>query len=530
MSNAFVCGLRACASCSHKFPSLLIFILTLLTLAGATATTTHASTINVPAGGDFQQALNVAQPGDEIVLQAGASYVGPFTLPYKANAGTGEQYIIIRTSALSTLPAAGQRITPADSALLPKLVSPGQGFPALRTAASAHHYRLVGIEFLSIAPDATVYELVILGNHGTNQDTLSEVPHHLTLDRCYIHAFPTQSLKRGIALNSAHTDIINSFISGFKVAGQEAQAILGWNGPGPFLIENNYLEAAGENVMFGGVDPSIPELVPSDIEFRRNYLTKPLSWRAGDVSYAGVTWTVKNIFELKNARRVLIEGNIFEHSWAEAQDGFAVVLSPVNQNGSAPWCAVEDVTITNNIIRHSASAIQIKLYSTPARRVTIRNNLFADIDGAKWCGANCSSGHFLQVETAVDLKVEHNTVLHSGNITSAAGVPTNGFVFTNNVIAQNQYGFHGNGRSPGSDSINFYFPNSIIRDNAIIGGDASQYRGRNMYPASWRQLKFVNPEGGDFRLRPDSPLKAKGTGGADIGADFEAIMRATSAN
>jgi hypothetical protein len=51
-----------------------------------------------------------------------------------------------------------------------------------------------------------------------------------------------------------------------------------------------------------------------------------------------------------------------------------------------------------------------------------------------------------------------------------------------------------------------------------------------MYPASWRQLKFVNPEGGDFRLRPDSPLKAKGTGGADIGADFEAIMRATSAN
>ncbi|HEX7997182.1 MAG TPA: hypothetical protein VF528_02100, partial [Pyrinomonadaceae bacterium] len=239
MSNAFVCGLRACASCSHKFPSLLIFILTLLTLAGATATTTHASTINVPAGGDFQQALNVAQPGDEIVLQAGASYVGPFTLPYKANAGTGEQYIIIRTSALSTLPAAGQRITPADSALLPKLVSPGQGFPALRTAASAHHYRLVGIEFLSIAPDATVYELVILGNHGTNQDTLSEVPHHLTLDRCYIHAFPTQSLKRGIALNSAHTDIINSFISGFKVAGQEAQAILGWNGPGPFLIENN---------------------------------------------------------------------------------------------------------------------------------------------------------------------------------------------------------------------------------------------------------------------------------------------------
>jgi hypothetical protein len=200
----------------------------------------------------------------------------------------------------------------------------------------------------------------------------------------------------------------------------------------------------------------------------------------------------------------------------------------VNQGGAAPWSAVEDVEMRNNIVRHVASAIQIKLYSTPARRVTISNNLFADIDGAKWCGANCSSGHFLQVETAVGLKIEHNTVLHSGNIVSAAGVPTNGFVFTYNVIAQNQYGFHGNGRSPGSDSINFYFPNSTIRDNAIIGGDASQYKGRNLYPVSWRQLKFINPEGGDYRLRSDSPLKAKGTDGADIGADFEAIMRAVS--
>jgi hypothetical protein len=49
-----------------------------------------------------------------------------------------------------------------------------------------------------------------------------------------------------------------------------------------------------------------------------------------------------------------------------------------------------------------------------------------------------------------------------------------------------------------------------------------------MYPVSWQQLRFVNPDGGDYRLRADSPLKAKGTGGRDIGADFAAIMRAVS--
>ena len=74
----------------------------------------------------------------------------------------------------------------------------------------------------------------------------------------------------------------------------------GWNGPGPFRIENNYLEAAGENFMLGGTDPAISNLVPSDVIFRGNQLAKPREWR-------GLKWTVKNLFELKNARRVLVE-------------------------------------------------------------------------------------------------------------------------------------------------------------------------------------------------------------------------------
>ena len=51
-------------------------------------------TLTVPAGGDFQAMLDEAQPGDEIVLTAGARYKGPFTLPYK-KAGSG--WITIRS-------------------------------------------------------------------------------------------------------------------------------------------------------------------------------------------------------------------------------------------------------------------------------------------------------------------------------------------------------------------------------------------------------------------------------------------------
>src|SRR5437879_4777730 len=96
----------------------------------------HAATLTVPSGGDLQAALDNAQPGDTILLQAGATFVGNFILPVKSGNGV----ITIRSSAAdAVLPAAGARITPASSALLPKLVSPNS-VSALVTAAGAHHY------------------------------------------------------------------------------------------------------------------------------------------------------------------------------------------------------------------------------------------------------------------------------------------------------------------------------------------------------------------------------------------------------
>src|SRR5437763_5581302 len=63
------------------------------------------STINVAAGGNLQAALNQAQPGDQVVLQAGAVFTGNFILPAK----TGSGWIVIRTANLSGIPAEGAR-------------------------------------------------------------------------------------------------------------------------------------------------------------------------------------------------------------------------------------------------------------------------------------------------------------------------------------------------------------------------------------------------------------------------------------
>ena len=48
----------------------------------------------VPAGGNLQAAINAANPGDTITLQAGATFTGSFTLPTKS----GSSYIYILPS------------------------------------------------------------------------------------------------------------------------------------------------------------------------------------------------------------------------------------------------------------------------------------------------------------------------------------------------------------------------------------------------------------------------------------------------
>src|SRR5512146_2029926 len=106
-----------------------------------------AATISVPAGGNLQQAINLAQPGDTILLAAGATFTGNFVLPAK----NGTSYITIRSSAPdSSLPAAGQRITPAYASYLPKLQAPAGagGTPPLSTAPYASYYIIEFIEFL----------------------------------------------------------------------------------------------------------------------------------------------------------------------------------------------------------------------------------------------------------------------------------------------------------------------------------------------------------------------------------------------
>jgi len=499
----------------------LVAAAVVVTAIGIGSTTrVRSATIVVPADGDLQAALDQARPGDILMLQPGATYTGNFVLPAK----DGTRPILVRSASEDRrLPGVNQRIGPEHEALLPKLKS-NNAEPALRTAPRASHWRIQAVEFVG---NGVAGDIITLGDGSNNQRNVESVASDIVLDRVLVRGDPSRGQKRGIALNSAETTIRNSYIADIKAAGQESQAIAGWNGPGPFVIENNFLEAAGVNLLFGGSDPAIQNLVPTDITIRRNHMTKNVDWRSAK-------WTVKNLLELKNARDVVIEGNLIENTWVASQTGYAVLFTVRNSGGRAPWATIENVIFRYNVVRHASGGVNIlgtdsTAESQTAKRIIIQHNLFENIDHRQWGG----SGTFLQVGGAPhDVTVDHNTIMHSGNVVTAYGpsrgdrtIP--GFRFTNNLAPHNTYGIFGNGVGSGTRAIETYFPDGVIRSNVLAGGQASRYPAGNFFPSVQQfNTDFVDMPNGDFRLTSRSAYRRAATDGGDLGVNHELLTRA----
>ena len=495
----------------------------LLTLLLCNPHVARAAIINVPAGGNLQSAINHAQPGDTISVQAGATFTGPFTL---TNKGSSTEYITIQSSAIAALPA-GKRVSPAQAQDMPKLVAASNYTLVVITSGPAHHWKLLGLEISPTNSRAKSGELVRLGE--TTATSLSQVPHHIDIDRCYIHAFPEQNFKRGVTLNSADSSVSNSYIAEIHSTTQQTIGIGGWNGPGPFTITNNRIEAAGENILFGGAGPTIPGLIPSDITITGNYLHKPSAWK----TKSGKLYDVENLLELKSAQRVHIESNYLENNWVEggSQHGAAVLFSVRNDDGNAPWSAIKDVQFINNIIRNCPRGIQIlghdqRQSSGSLERVSVRNNLWLIGAPSRY------SKNFLQINNgAIDTTVDHNTIFHEGEaiVMVNASDPSPNFNFTNNILKHNsafiRY-FEG--------GYNFHFgATGVFRRNVIVGGISSDVPNASdnfTSPVTMENVGFEDLVGGDYRLALSSIFKGQATDGSDVGCNIDALADAEAAH
>ena len=537
------------------------------------------SVIKVNAGGDLQAALNSAQCGSTIALQAGATFTGTFELPAKSC--DSNHWIVIRTSAPdSALPLEGQRLTPcyAGVASLPnrpayscskpqnvlaRISVSGRGNGAIVFASGASHYRLVGLEITRPADKLPVVALV-----GPTQDAPAD---HIVIDRCWIHGTAQDDTRRGVSLfGTTNVAIVDSYLNDFHCEAVRGSCTdssdmaggIGNNASGPWDIENNFLEAAGENILFGGGPATT---VPADITIRHNHFYKVPQWQKGEPGfvggYDGYPFVVKNHFEIKNGIRILFEGNILEYSWGGfSQEGHAILITPRNSGNKATdranlcsVCAATDITIRYNTTSHTGGGMVIANplvagYGAQAgERYSIHDIVEDDIDSQKYTG---DGGLFMVMNKWSDHVLNNVSIRH---VTAFPDLrnwimivdndrlypPMFGFTFTDNIVPIPRYPIWTTGADSCASSVipatvmatcfkTYTFTNNVL-PAPTKADPPSKWPVGNFFPATVNDVGFVNynnGNGGDYHLQASSPYKGKASDGTDPGADIDAVNAA----
>ncbi len=536
--------------------------------------------ISLNSGGDLQAAMNNAHCGDTIQLQAGATFSGKFTVPAKSC--DINHWIIIRTSTSdSNLPAEGQRATPCYAG-----VGSLEGRPSFNCsnpknvmarvemithddgpfqfANGANFYRFVGLEVTR--PAGTPGAAILFSAQGTAD--------HIVFDRMWLHGQAQDETHNGVGLDGmTNVAIVDSYFNDFHcIAGTgkctDAHAISGGVGDtqdGPYKIQNNFLEASTEAIMFGG---GASTMTPTDITITGNHFFKPWQWMKGNSPFVGGSdghpFVVKNHMELKNAVRVLAEANLMENSWGGfSQSGYGILLTPKNQHTPSganvcPICQVTDVTIRYTHISHGGGGIQMATalsgngqggaVALAGTRWSIHDVVIDDLS-TKYVGGG-SAFEILNDWPKNPLNtvtINHVTafpdsgshLMITGNLIQNSSMYA--LVFTNNMVITGQYPVWNTGGGPSScaykdvpvTTINTCFANYTFQNNALVATPPkfppASWPTNNMFPQTVDNVGFINfnnGNGGNYELQSSSPYKGKGSDGKDLGADIVGLNQA----
>lgn len=541
----------------------------------------------IAAGGDVVSAVKAASCGDTIQLQQGATF--PLKNPvFPSKSCDSKHWITIRTSAAdSALPPEHARINPSFAGVAslngrPKFSGPNKNVLAklvvgLSPIQIGDHYRLIGLE-ITRPSDGKWYNALV-----------EFAGSHVILDRNWIHGDPTADTTHLVqtALGADHVAIINSYMTDAHCKASPALCsdAQDWSdgGHGTFMkAYNNFMEASGQSIMFGGTTAAI---ITSDVEIRLNHMFKPLTWNPLDKHFIGTKFTVKNNFELKQGQRILVEGNIMENTWGGfTQSGANIVVTPKNQSGKngtniCPICFVADVTLRYNYVAHGSQGLHVANgqsdnggWSLGGHNYSIHDLVF---DGMQYSECyqcanalnNLSSAYQSAApppatEVMHDVTLNHLTIVNTGFL--ATGKTATAFLVMDGPPAGNKTATPriDNLRltnSIGDAGTNGVFPTGGGSDNCSVGEStiadmvsacwtgASSFTGNllvsdhaisplvlpsgNLTTSSWSKVGFVNfngGDGGDYHLEQSSQYHNAGTDRRDLGADIDSVNSAKS--
>lgn len=522
---------------------------------------------------DLTNALANAVGGDIIVLVNGNVFQGPFNL--RARADTQFIYIVDSRIFNGTFPRAPglgmglglspvtrplQRARPSDFSPTTSIIRANNANAAITTDPGAAYYRFCGIEISgATSPTGTGVALVDIRDQTGTGGNLAFQPHHIYIDRCYIHGHAGVDCRRGVLTNGQYLAVVDSWIEEIHCVGFDSQGINGYNGAGPFKIVNCYIATASENIIFGGADPAVQGLVPSDIEVDLCHCWKDPAW-------IGQTLGVKNLYEHKNGSRLSLQRCVLENSWQDAQTGNAILFQPLSDNNTAPWTAITDLTINFILVKSAGSGMVLAsrvafdnpgqpgsgvLPTTPLSRVAITNILFEDTGlrtPANGFPTVNDGGRLMQITGDIQyLSIDHLTgkaPQQALSLDNNGLGPMKGFQLRRSIMGRGDYGIFGASVGEGIAGLTAYagdyvYDQNILYDSLASPGDGSfNPTGRygslttnNTFidlgaPGSENAVGFVDPATEQWGLQATSPYFRAGSDGKDLGCDVAGLNAA----
>jgi Carbohydrate binding module (family 6)/PKD domain/FG-GAP-like repeat len=536
-----------------------------------------SNTIIVNSVSALQTAYNnLTSVGGKCLLMPPGIYDGNLVLQPK----NFSEFVTIGTTA--TLPDLKNRITP-DSTSLITIRSELRGVEALNVnngipnGNKAGKIRFSGIKFDPKHDDWTTdidaYYIVKVGDYETTT-VASQNPERVIFQHCVLNPPNNIEIAHGLLNNGYKLSVISSWFGNIKTrSAGDSQAIFALSGRGSHVYNNNFLEAGSETILYGGTgcitnNCTIDGIVPTNIEMRRNFFTKRLSWRT-DYAYGEIS--VKNLFETKTGRRIYAEGNLMTNHWDdyENQASALVFKSAVGSSaGGYLWNVTEDVVFENNRISHIQGGIgtvrdvdsgQITDYDPlKVSNIRFKNNVFDD-SAVERFGAPQGKAWFIFAKGVDDFYIDHTTMIDPRDNVTGNGeralyfddINSYRFKITNSIIALNEYGFStscgggiialnvGGGGGVPDPCISNVSPSWIVSTNVFpkIGNhNINSFPSNNFYPENYSGVGLANYVRCDSNTELcDQPItnfecigavcNNAGSDGLDIGANIPLVAQ-----
>ena len=520
----------------------------------------YSSFVPVTTGAELTTALAAMTGGTCIVVSGTGTFttVEGFVIPRLATRGA-----IVSTAIRngSGPVASGTRVQPANESTMPKIRVTGNGaascFRFLGPGATGGgqtgalrdgNLGNITIAGLVLEDDATnsasicALDAVSFTDSVAVSPTYGEPvytsaanePHDIVWDRCIIKSNAADTLSNTLGANvglwrvGRRNAIHDCHVYGFR-GGSEPKALLDGPGQGDHWADNCLFEGVAINYMVGGYSVTTADLRPDDIVFRRCHFVKRLGYLNES--------RCKNLYEIKNAQRVLLDGCVLENSRQVAQV-HAIVLFSVNQDNlnvaadihysrdvTLRYCLVKNVDVVITLGRGASSPFPgdaVYGTGTPFHRAYLQH-VAAE-------GGSYNTTIRLSLIGVNDVTVDHCTFVRKGAGSSSPFVDFDGATGLTGLVVRDTIteGFWRTTTANGAVATLAAATTAPVILNNLIANDTGATPATCISVASSAAIGFTNKDANNYALTGASPGRNAATDGTDIGIDAAGLATLTA--